>query len=162
MIVAPKGHKISMEFTNFKLEQEADCSKDYLLIRDGSSSVNTAIGRYCGTVIPRKMLSSRNSIWLQLRADCKVPSTGFRMTWKFVKDGAEGTVEPGTLRLSTQMQTTQVPTRLQTTLTQTTRISTRLLTTRETTSETTNTQPETTPTVPNGRYNAGLEHLNIY
>ena len=160
MIVAPKGHKVSIEFTNFKLEQNTDCSNDYLLVRDGSSSRNTAIGRYCGTSIPRKVLSSGNSIWLQLKADCKIPNNGFKMTWKFMKSDMTGTAEPGTT--PSRKQTTRLSTRVQTTRMQTTRMSTRIQTTRETTTTQVTTSPLTTTSAPTGRCIARPEYLFIY
>ena len=160
MIVAPRGHKVSIEFTNFKLEQDTDCSKDYLLIRDGSSTTSTAIGRYCGTSLPRKVLSSGNSIWLQLKADCKIPNNGFKMTWKFMKGVMTGTAGPETQ--PTRKQTTRLSTRVQTMQKETTRISTRIQTTREITTTRVTTPSQITPSVLSGRCIARPEYLFIY
>ncbi len=52
--------KLQFNFTFFNVEYENDCSYDYLIIYDGSSSYASLIGVYCGTNSPETITASNS------------------------------------------------------------------------------------------------------
>ena len=77
-----------MDVTRFDLQDVTGCSKDYLSFRNGQTSESPLFGRYCGRNIPRRIESTGNKMWIQMKTDCEGIAGGFRMTYRFVKDGA--------------------------------------------------------------------------
>lgn len=115
LIVAPNGYRVSMDFKSFMLEPDKHCTNDYLMIRNGLSSVSDEIGRYCGMEIPRRVISNGNSVWLQLKTDCKTSFSGFKMTWKFVKRSLATTPDPSVTQVTSERARTRSTTEMPTT-----------------------------------------------
>lgn len=55
---ATGGQKIKAVFTSFGLEDETDCSSDFLNIYDGPNAISTLINTYCGTTLPGTFIST--------------------------------------------------------------------------------------------------------
>lgn len=62
MVSADKGYGVEIVFHVFEMEEEADCSYDYVELYDGADVKSPRLGRYCGSGVSPKLrdpLSSR-------------------------------------------------------------------------------------------------------
>ena len=76
-ISAPPGHKIVLDFRDFRLQQNDPC-RDWLDIYDGSSIRETKVGRYCGSVKPLPVTSSGHNLHIRFKSDDFIEDRGFR------------------------------------------------------------------------------------
>ncbi|GFS02438.1 Tolloid-like protein 1, partial [Elysia marginata] len=89
------GTRVRLSFTYFRLES---CPSDYLIVRDGSSSSSSLIGRLCGSYTPRPIVASGNVMYLQFYTDGSVTYRGFSASYYGVPvcgsspSGTSGTV----------------------------------------------------------------------
>ncbi|XP_067046524.1 tolloid-like protein 2 [Acropora muricata] len=74
-ITAPSGSRLRLTFNYFTLESGTCSTKDYLEVRDGSSSTSTRKGTYCGSNAP-SMTSSGRYLWIRFRSDSSVSYKG--------------------------------------------------------------------------------------
>ena len=81
-IVHSPGGVISVNFTKLNLEKSTNCTKDYVLVRNGISKDSPVIQRLCDQSVP-----------------IEVQSSGHEMTIQFVTDGS-GQVNNGGFELS--------------------------------------------------------------
>lgn len=89
-IKAPLGNAISLEWTDFDLENisHPDCEYDYVEVHDGHEYDNsTSNQRYCGAYLPPRMISSQNMLALKLVTDESVSGRGFKANYSFIKTG---------------------------------------------------------------------------
>lgn len=49
MVSAEKGYGVEIIFQVFEMEEEADCSYDYVELYDGADLKSPRLGRYCGS-----------------------------------------------------------------------------------------------------------------
>lgn len=49
MVSAEKGYGVEIIFQVFEIEEEADCSYDYVELYDGADVKSPRLGRYCGS-----------------------------------------------------------------------------------------------------------------
>lgn len=49
MVSAEKGYGVEIIFQVFEIEEEADCSYDYVELYDGADAKSPRLGRYCGS-----------------------------------------------------------------------------------------------------------------
>ena len=75
-ITAPSGSRLRLTFNYFGLESGTCSTKDYLEVRDGSSSTSTRKGTYCGSYAP-SMTSSGRYHWIRFPSDSSVTYKGF-------------------------------------------------------------------------------------
>ena len=75
-VTAPSGSRLNLTFNYFGLESGTCSTKDYLEVRDGSSSTSTRKGTYCGSYAP-SMTSSGRYLWIRFRSDSSVSKKGF-------------------------------------------------------------------------------------
>ncbi|XP_075162494.1 cubilin homolog [Haematobia irritans] len=75
---------LNLTFTSFDLEEDAECSRDWLQIHDGTSLASQLIGRFCGKNLPLggSILSSQHQLFFWFRSDNTTNRPGFHMTWK--------------------------------------------------------------------------------
>ncbi|PSN57420.1 Neuropilin and tolloid-like protein 2, partial [Blattella germanica] len=86
----------------FDLENNFNCTYDFLEIRDGGHGFDRLIGRYCGTTFPPMIVSTTRYLWLRFVSDdtiegagafeppeCKINVTGYE-GWVNNTDIAEG------------------------------------------------------------------------
>ena len=66
----------------FQVENEADCSFDYLAIYDGASSDSTLIGKFCGEIRPKEISSTGPYLYLKFRSDGSVSKEGFKISYE--------------------------------------------------------------------------------
>ena len=75
-ITAPSGSRVRLTFNYFTLESSPCSTRDYLEVRDGSSSTSTRKGTYCGSYAPN-MTSSGRYLWIRFQSDSSVRYKGF-------------------------------------------------------------------------------------
>lgn len=75
---------LNVTFESFDLEQDAECSKDWLQIHDGYSLATQSIGRFCGNELPLggNFLSSHDHLFFWFRSNNATNGKGFSMMWK--------------------------------------------------------------------------------
>lgn len=54
MVSAEKGYGVEIIFQVFEIEEEADCSYDYVELYDGADVKSPRLGRYCGSGVSPK------------------------------------------------------------------------------------------------------------
>lgn len=84
-IEAPLGKAITLNFTDFDIEN--DCDFDSLTIYDGVDSNSTKIGTYCGTRKPPTAISTLNHMHLIFQTDQSNTGPGFRASYSFIDAG---------------------------------------------------------------------------
>ncbi|XP_035220366.1 complement C1s-A subcomponent-like isoform X2 [Stegodyphus dumicola] len=84
---APQGETILLIFDALQLEMEANCTYDYLQIKEGPPSNSSTIGRYCGRGNEPKNLTTRgNEVELIFRSDDFAEFSGFKIRYQFLKN----------------------------------------------------------------------------
>ncbi|XP_067663224.1 cubilin-like isoform X2 [Haliotis asinina] len=78
---APAGYEIKVEIISLSLEFSPRCSRDYLLIRDGSWFYTPRMGKYCGVVNYVKHISSRNHMNISFHTDGAKTGDGFYLRY---------------------------------------------------------------------------------
>ena len=81
-IVVAQGMVISIEFTDFDIEDHSSCSYDYLMIEDGDGTV--LMEKSCGTSLPANILSKTNVVKLRFKTDGSATRRGWRFMWSAV------------------------------------------------------------------------------
>ncbi|XP_058975812.1 cubilin homolog [Musca domestica] len=74
---------INLTFTSFDVEEDPECSRDWLQIHDGNSLAAQLLGRFCGKELPLggNILSSQHELFFWFRSDNVTQRSGFHMTW---------------------------------------------------------------------------------
>jgi cubilin len=68
-----------MTFTSFDVEFEENCSYDALTIYDGSDHTDKSLGRLCGKVLPKDVITSSNKALVTFESDNSVDGRGFQL-----------------------------------------------------------------------------------
>lgn len=84
--------QVAVSFNEFELENTAECSADYVIVRDGISENSEILGKYCGTDVPVYLLSSGNELSVTLRTDGVRNARGFEISWMKYKPLPSGPV----------------------------------------------------------------------
>ena len=85
------GVVIKLNFTRFDLEKSYNCTKDYVLIKNGISIDSPVIGRYCGSQIPTNITSTGYELLIQFVTDGQFNNrTGFELIYERVVLGKKG------------------------------------------------------------------------
>lgn len=85
------NEQIELDFVNFELEEGSgqQCF-DFLEIRDGGYETSPLLGYYCGSVLPPKIISQSNKLWLRFKSDRVDTRRGFFVYWDAVSTGCGG------------------------------------------------------------------------
>ncbi|KAH3692443.1 hypothetical protein DPMN_194284 [Dreissena polymorpha] len=75
-ITVSRGSTILLTFVDLDLELHANCSYDYVEVRD-SNAHGPLLGRFCGRTIPDMVTSKGNSLWILYNTDYSVGGRGF-------------------------------------------------------------------------------------
>ncbi|XP_041486764.1 cubilin isoform X1 [Microtus oregoni] len=85
------NEQIELEFKNFTLEDSrGQPCYDFVEIRDGGFETSPLLGRYCGSVLPPKIISQSNKLWLKFKTDRVQTYTGFFAHWDTASTGCGG------------------------------------------------------------------------
>ncbi|KAL3876182.1 hypothetical protein ACJMK2_034053 [Sinanodonta woodiana] len=86
-IVAPKQHRITLNFTHFDLEgNNQDCEYDSVRITSGTSPDTAVNGVFCGSTLPMPITSEGNTLRIEFNSDNSVQKTGFSAMFFTDKD----------------------------------------------------------------------------
>ncbi|CAK8681154.1 cubilin-like [Clavelina lepadiformis] len=75
-ITVSKSRVMNVRFTDFSVEDSANCSRDSLTIYDGGNRKT-----YCGNQLPNAFLSKSNSIIVEFQTDHNIRKGGYRLEW---------------------------------------------------------------------------------
>ncbi|XP_031554877.1 uncharacterized protein LOC116291804 isoform X2 [Actinia tenebrosa] len=85
-ITVDKTDKIALNFETFGLQEDGNCDKSRLVIKDGEDEAAKEIGEFCGLNSPRLMRSTGNHMWLQFTSTPEGEGKGFRLTYQTEKN----------------------------------------------------------------------------
>ncbi|CAJ0944944.1 unnamed protein product, partial [Mesorhabditis belari] len=81
-VLTTPGHRISLSFLAFELEEHSLCTYDKFEIFDGASPSAPLLGLFCGSSLPSTTISSSNQIFVFFMADGSVSRRGFHATYQ--------------------------------------------------------------------------------
>nr|XP_019940907.1 PREDICTED: procollagen C-endopeptidase enhancer 2-like [Paralichthys olivaceus] len=76
-ITVPEGNVITLSFRIFDLETDSQCRYDYLDVYNGHSNLVQKLGRFCGTFRPGSLISTTNTMMLDMVSDGETQGRGF-------------------------------------------------------------------------------------
>ncbi|XP_072542878.1 procollagen C-endopeptidase enhancer b [Salminus brasiliensis] len=76
-ITVPEGQVVMLQFRIFDLEADPTCRYDYLDVYNGHSYVVQKLGRFCGTFRPGALISTSNTMMLEMVSDSSRGGRGF-------------------------------------------------------------------------------------
>ncbi|XP_028830120.1 bone morphogenetic protein 1b isoform X2 [Denticeps clupeoides] len=81
VISADKGYGVELTFQTFEIEEEADCSYDYVELFDGADIKAPRLGRYCGSGPPEDIYSAGDAIVIRFHSDDTISKKGFHVRY---------------------------------------------------------------------------------
>ncbi|KMY99076.1 cubilin homolog isoform X1 [Drosophila simulans] len=75
---------LNLTFTQFELQDSADCSADFLQLHDGNSLTSRLIGRFCGSRLPMtngSVITTQEQVFFWFRSDNETQGKGFNVIW---------------------------------------------------------------------------------
>ena len=81
------GAVIKITFSRLDLERSVNCSKDYVLIRNGALDDSPVIGRYCGTNNTINITTNSNEARVDFVSDGSNTGKGFELIYEQYKEG---------------------------------------------------------------------------
>ncbi|KAM9456037.1 bone morphogenetic protein 1b isoform 1-T1 [Clarias gariepinus] len=85
VISAEKGFGVKLIFIIFDLEDEAECTYDYLELFDGADTKAPCLGRYCGSGPPDEIYSAGDGIVIKFHTDDTISKKGFHIQYTSIK-----------------------------------------------------------------------------
>lgn len=108
MVSAEKGYGVEIVFQVFEIEEEADCSYDYVELYDGADVKAPRLGRYCGSGVseaprsapaegvashplcflsqtPEEIYSAGDALVLKFHSDDSINRKGFHVRYTGTK-----------------------------------------------------------------------------
>ncbi|CAH1775425.1 unnamed protein product [Owenia fusiformis] len=77
-----EGDRVTLTMTHLDLEDlNANCSHDYVVVKDGNNEFAPDIGVYCGTTIPAPITSQGPALYVTFVSDLSDQRTGFRAVY---------------------------------------------------------------------------------
>ncbi|CAK6970828.1 procollagen C-endopeptidase enhancer a [Scomber scombrus] len=76
-ITVPEGTVVMLSFRIFDLEADSQCRYDYLDVYNGHSNLVQKLGRFCGTFRPGSLISTTNTMMLEMGSDGETQGRGF-------------------------------------------------------------------------------------
>ncbi|XP_060886914.1 procollagen C-endopeptidase enhancer b [Labrus mixtus] len=76
-ITVPEGHVVMLSFRLFDVEADPTCRYDYLDVYNGHSRLVQKLGRFCGTFRPGALISTSNTMMLEMVSDDATGGRGF-------------------------------------------------------------------------------------
>ncbi|XP_051165744.1 tolloid-like protein 2 isoform X2 [Leptopilina boulardi] len=81
IIEAPNGKNVHLAFISFNLEDELECSYDFVEIHSGLDSSSPSFGRLCGNTNTSDIISMNEALLIRFRTDDTVANKGFAATF---------------------------------------------------------------------------------
>ncbi|XP_029957686.1 procollagen C-endopeptidase enhancer a [Salarias fasciatus] len=76
-ITVPEGNVVTLSFRVFDLEADSQCRYDYVDVYNGHSNLVQKLGRFCGTFRPGNLVSTTNTMMLEMVTDGETQNRGF-------------------------------------------------------------------------------------
>ncbi|XP_035530820.1 procollagen C-endopeptidase enhancer b [Morone saxatilis] len=89
-ITVPEGHVVMLSFRLFDMEADPTCRYDYLDVYNGHSRLVQKLGRFCGTFRPGALISTSNTMMLEMVSDDATGGRGFLASFSAGKPHMEG------------------------------------------------------------------------
>ncbi|XP_041439963.1 CUB and sushi domain-containing protein 2 isoform X1 [Xenopus laevis] len=96
-IIVSSDYVIALSFNIFSIEP----GYDFLHIYDGPDSLSPLIGSFYGSLLPERIESSSNSLFIAFRSDASVSSGGFVID--YTENPRESCFDPGTIKNGTRV-----------------------------------------------------------
>ncbi|XP_076146859.1 cubilin [Alosa pseudoharengus] len=80
-IMVRNNRIIDLKFNTFHLEASSNCRYDYVAVYDGENTLAPLLGQFCGSVLPPRLRSSSNQMFIVFRTDVSVSGRGWRATY---------------------------------------------------------------------------------
>ncbi|XP_044150585.1 LOW QUALITY PROTEIN: cubilin [Bufo gargarizans] len=87
LLKSSSGNLLEIEFQHFDLEYHINCDSDYLAVYNGNSTISNLLAKLCGKTLPAPILSSSNVMYVKLRTDNSMASSGFLANYRQVCEG---------------------------------------------------------------------------
>jgi hypothetical protein len=84
------GSRIKLTFVDFAVEDDDQCSYDYVQVLDSDGS---QLIKKCGSTKPGNVVSKGNTMTVKFHSDSAVPAKGFSATWKKIATTDSGTIK---------------------------------------------------------------------
>ncbi|KAM8747778.1 procollagen C-endopeptidase enhancer b [Acanthopagrus schlegelii] len=88
-ITVPEGHVVMLSFRLFDMEADPTCRYDYLDVYNGHSRLVQKLGRFCGTFRPGALISTSNTMMLEMVSDDATGGRGFLASFSAGKPHVE-------------------------------------------------------------------------
>ncbi|KAM9307087.1 LOW QUALITY PROTEIN: bone morphogenetic protein 1-like [Pholidichthys leucotaenia] len=85
VVTAEKGYGVEVIFQVFEIEEETDCSYDYVELYDGADTKAPRLGRYCGSGAPEEVYSAGDAVVLKFHSDDSINKKGFHVRYTSTK-----------------------------------------------------------------------------
>uniref|UniRef100_A0A8C9YDW8 Procollagen C-endopeptidase enhancer b n=1 Tax=Sander lucioperca TaxID=283035 RepID=A0A8C9YDW8_SANLU len=89
-ITVPEGHVVMLSFRLFDMEADPTCRYDYLDVYNGHTRLVQKLGRFCGTFRPGALISTSNTMMLDMVSDDATGGRGFLASFSAGKPHVEG------------------------------------------------------------------------
>uniref|UniRef100_A0A667ZU71 Procollagen C-endopeptidase enhancer b n=1 Tax=Myripristis murdjan TaxID=586833 RepID=A0A667ZU71_9TELE len=89
-ITVPEGYVVMLSFRLFDMEADPTCRYDYLDVYNGHSYMVQKLGRFCGTFRPGALISTSNTMMLEMVSDSSTGGRGFLAYFSGGKPHVEG------------------------------------------------------------------------
>uniref|UniRef100_A0A673KM48 Procollagen C-endopeptidase enhancer 2-like n=2 Tax=Sinocyclocheilus rhinocerous TaxID=307959 RepID=A0A673KM48_9TELE len=76
-ITVPEGNVVMLSFRIFDLEADPLCRYDYVDVYNGHSNIVQKLGRFCGTFRPGTLISTSNTMMVEMVSDSGTGGRGF-------------------------------------------------------------------------------------
>lgn len=86
----PEGHVVMLSFRLFDMEADPTCRYDYLDVYNGHTHLVQKLGRFCGTFRPGALISTSNTMMLEMMSDDSTGGRGFLASFSAGKPHVEG------------------------------------------------------------------------
>lgn len=81
---------VMLSFRIFDMEADSQCRYDYLDIYNGHSNLVQKLGRFCGTFRPGALISTTNTMMLEMVSDTETQGQGFVAYFSGAKPYVDG------------------------------------------------------------------------
>ncbi|XP_068193293.1 tolloid-like protein 1 isoform X2 [Antennarius striatus] len=81
-ILKTVNKRIIVEFNAYFMLMDTNCTHDYVEVYDGGEETSPKLGRFCGTVAPQQLVSTRNVVLIKFVTDNENEGAGFSLQYE--------------------------------------------------------------------------------
>lgn len=78
-VQVPRGYLIKARFGSIDLQNSDNCQKDKVMLSSSKQFRNPHI--HCGSAVPFRFISKKNTLWVQFYSDQSITGKGFSITY---------------------------------------------------------------------------------